>query len=159
MQKSFFKLLFLAFLIAGLYACVKKTNYPTSPVITYKDFIPFPGDSAILEIKFTDGDGDIGVKENDTTKTLFFTYYYKDTITQKYTAYYSALFNDTLRTGYIVKSPSDEYSGKPISGEISIDVQQYRHSKKIKNIKYVMYLLDRAGNKSNVLTTPEIHVP
>lgn len=159
MQKSFFKFLFLLFLIAGLYACVKKTNYPASPVIEYKDFVPFVGDSAFLEIKFTDGDGDIGVPENDTTKTLFFTYYYKDTITQKYTAYYSALFNDTLRTGYIVKSPTDDYNGKPISGEISIDIQQYRHSKKIKYIKYVMYLLDRAGNKSNVLTTPEIKVP
>lgn len=160
MQKSFFKFLFISgVLFIGLNACVKKTNYPTSPVIEYQDFIPLVGDSAHLQIKFTDGDGDIGVKENDTTRSLFFTYYYKDTVTQKYVAYYSALFNDTLRTSYIVKSPTETYIGKPISGELSVNIQQYRHSKKIKNIKYVIYLLDRAGNKSNVVTSPEITVP
>ena len=160
MEKSFFKFLFISgVLLLGLNACVKKTNYPTTPVIEYKDFIPLVGDSARLQIKFTDGDGDIGVKESDTTKTLFFTYYYKDTVTQKYVAYYSALFNDTLRTSYIVKSPTESYIGKPISGELSVAIQQYRHSKKIKNIKYVIYLLDRSGNKSNIVTTPEISVP
>lgn len=160
MVKSFFKILFISGALAlGLNACVKKTNYPTTPVIQFKDFIPFPGDSAYLQIKFTDGDGDIGVIPEDTTKTLFYTYYYKDTVTQKYVAFYSALFNDTLRTSYIVKSPTETYIGKPISGEISVSVQQYRHSKKIKNVKYVLYLFDRAGNKSNILTTPEISVP
>ncbi len=161
MQKSFFKFLFISgiFLLV-LNACVKKTNYPTSPVIEYKDFIPFPGDSAYLQIKFTDGDGDIGVKDGDSTKSLFFTYYYLDTVTQKYTAFYQALLNDTLRFNYIVKSPTESYIGKPISGELSVSINPfYRHSKKIKHIKYVIYMLDRAGNKSNVLSTPDITVP
>ena len=160
MKKSFFNYLFIfAFIVAALYSCVKKTTYPTTPEISYKDFFPYEGDSADLQIKFKDGDGDIGVtNESDSTKTLFYTYYYKDTITQKYRAYYSALFNDTLRTGYIVRIPTDDYSGKPISGEINVRLQQFRHSKKIKNVKYVLYLLDRAGNRSNLLTTPEISV-
>lgn len=160
MMKPFFNYLFIfAFIAVVLYSCVKKTTYPTTPEIVYKDFIPYEGDSADLQIKFKDGDGDIGVtSDSDSTKTLFYTYYYKDTVTQKYRAYYSALFNDTLRTGYIVKIPTDEYKGKTISGEISVRLQQFRHSKKIKNVKYVIYLLDNAGNKSNVLTTPELSV-
>jgi hypothetical protein len=142
-----------------LYSCVKKTTYPTTPEIEFKDFFPFEGDSAYLQIKFKDGDGDIGVSQSDSTKTLFYTYYYKDTVTNQYRAYYSALFNDTLRTGYVVKTPTEDYNGKPISGDINISLQQYRHSKKVKRIKYVIYMLDRAGNKSNIITTPELIAP
>lgn len=159
MQKSFFKYLLLAILgTAFLWACVKKTSYPTTPVIEYKDFFPFVGDSADIQIKFTDGDGDIGVSQSDSTRTLWVTYYYKDTITNKYVGYYRPLFNDTLRTGYIIKAPNDSYKGKPISGEVSVRLQQFRHSKKIKNVKYVVYLFDNAGNKSNVITSPELVV-
>lgn len=160
MSKSFLKYLLFAFVgSAILLACVKKNSYPTLPEIEYKDFFPYVGDSADLQVKFTDGDGDIGVNENDSTRTFWVTYYYKDTITNKYVGYYRPLFNDTLRTGYIIKLPEDSYKGKPISGEISVRLQQLRHSKKIKNVKYVIYLYDAAGNKSNVITSPEITVP
>jgi hypothetical protein len=138
-------------------SCVKKKSYPTVPEIEYKDFFPFVGDSADLQAKFTDGDGDIGVNEEDSTRTFWVTYYYKDTVTNKFVGYYRPLFNDTLRTGYIVKMPNDSYKGKSVSGEISVRLQQFRHSKKIKNVKYVIYLLDKAGNKSNVVTTPEFN--
>lgn len=160
MQKSFFKYLLLITVGAAfLWACVKKTTYPTVPEIEYKAFFPYVGDSADIQIRFTDGDGDIGVEESDSTRTFWVTYYYRDTITNKYVGYYRPLFNDTLRTGYIIKSPSDAYKGKPISGEISVRLQQFRHSKKIKNVKYVIYLFDAAGNRSNIITSPEISVP
>jgi len=159
MKRAFFKyLIYSAAFCIVIIACVKKTKYPAIPEIVYKDFYPFPGDSADLQIKFTDGDGDIGVSDGDTTRTFWYTYYYKDTITQKYRAYYVAALNDTLRIGYVVKAPEDSYKGKPISGEVSVRLQQLRHSKKIKNIKYVIYLFDAAGNKSNVVTTPELYV-
>lgn len=160
MKRTFFKYLLLLVIVSfTIYACVKKTTYPTVPEIEYKDFYPFAGDSADLQIKFTDGDGDIGVSGSDSTRTFWYTYYYKDTITLKYRAYYSTTFNDTLRTGYIIKSPDDSYKGKPISGEISVHLQKSRHSKKIKNVKYVIYLFDQAGNKSNIITTPELFIP
>ena len=112
-----------------------------------------------MTILFNDGNGDIGVGENDSTISLYTTYYYYDTITHVYRAFLKTSPNDTLRTNYIVKSQSDAYNGKPISGEISVRIQQFRHSKKIKKVKYVVYLLDKAGNKSNVITTPELIVP
>ena len=158
MKVSFFKYLSLIIFGSVFFACVKKTSYPNVPFIEYKNFLPFTGDSADIQIKFTDGDGDIGVGESDSTRTFWVTYYYKDTITNKYIGYYRPLFNDTLRTGYIIKSPSDSYKGKPISGEVIVRLQQFRHSRKIKNVKYVIYLFDKAGNKSNTITTPEFHV-
>ena len=142
-----------------LFSCIKKQTYSDTPTIEYKAFNPYPGDSADFIIKFNDGNGDIGVSAGDTTKSLFVNYYYQDTVTGHYVGYYSSILNDTLKSGYIVKKPNDSYQGKPISGEISVRLQQYRHSKKIKHIKYVSYLIDQAGHKSNVITTPEIIVP
>ncbi len=156
-MRSFLRYLFLAAGISFItYSCIKKKAYNTTPEIEYKAFFPYAGDSADLQIKFTDGDGDIGVTTTDTLQTLFITYYYKDTVSQKYVAYYSPLFNDTLRTGYLIRAPKDSYKGKPISGELSVRLQQYRHSVKIKNVKYVIYLMDNAGHRSQSITTPTV---
>ncbi|MCD6019815.1 MAG: hypothetical protein K0S53_2936 [Bacteroidetes bacterium] len=159
MKGSFFKYLLFFGITWAVLACVKKTSYPTVPEIEYQAFYPYAGDSADIQIKFTDGDGDIGGAESDSTRNFWVTYYYRDSVTNNYTAYYIAQDNDTLRTGYVIKAPSDAYKGKPISGEVNVRLQQLRHSKKIKNIKYVIYLFDAAGNKSNVVTTPEITIP
>jgi hypothetical protein len=163
MKVSFFKYLFIFSVIGFIaYACVKKTTYPTTPEIEYSDFIPFVGDSADLKIKFTDGDGDIGVSGNDSTRNLWYTYSYLDTITLQYRAYtiYDPVTgnDDTLRNSYIIKAPIDSYKGKPISGEINVRLQRFRHIRKVKNLKYVFYLFDEAGNKSNVVTSPVITV-
>lgn len=159
MRISFYKYLF-TIVIAGvfIFSCVKKKSYPTIPEVDYKDFVYFTGDSADLTATFTDGNGDIGVSEGDSTRTFWYTYYYFDTITQKYRAYYNQLFNDTLRIGYIVNKPNDSYKDKPISGEIKVRMQKFRHITQIKKVKYVFYLYDAAGNKSNVITSPELIV-
>ena len=160
MNTSFFKYLFgLSIILIVTYSCIKKKQYTTEPTIEFKEFVPYTDESADLTILFNDGNGDIGVGENDSTISLYTTYYYYDTITHVYRAFLKTSPNDTLRTNYIVKSQSDAYNGKPISGEISVRIQQFRHSKKIKKVKYVVYLLDKAGNKSNVITTPELIVP
>jgi hypothetical protein len=160
MKISFFKYLFLFGFVVLFLACVKKTSYPTVPEIEYQAFYPYAGDSADIQIKFTDGDGDIGGTDSDSTRNFWATYYYKDSVTQTYRAYTECPNGcDTLRTGYVIKAPSAAYIGKPISGEVNVRLQQFRHSKKVKNIKYVIYLYDAAGNKSNVVTTPEIAVP
>ncbi|HWY11498.1 MAG TPA: hypothetical protein VN026_09240 [Bacteroidia bacterium] len=157
-QKIKHLLLILA-LIAGVYACVKKKTFSQKPEITYKSFTPFVGDSADMVIGFSDGDGNIGAAIGDTTKNLFMNYYYKDTISQKFVAFYDAFGNDSLKTGYTIRKPSDSYEGKSISGEVAVRISKYRHSKRIKTIKYVIYMFDEKGNKSNVLTTPELTVP
>ena len=160
MMRSFCKYLFLFGVITLLtFSCVKKKTYPTTPEIEYQDFYPYVGDSADIQIKFTDGDGDIGVSSSSNTENLFITYYYLDVVTNKYVGYYSPFINDTLRTGYVVRAPKDSYEGKPISGELSVRLQQSRHSTTIKHVKYVIYLLDNKGNKSMPITTPVINIP
>lgn len=157
-QKIKHLLLILA-LMACAYTCVKKKTYSQKPEIEYMNFTPFPGDSGDMVIGFSDGDGDIGAKVGDTTKNLYMTYYYKDTITLKYVAFFDAFNNDSLRTGYTIRKPTDSYEGKPISGEVAVRISKYRHSKKYKAVKYVIFMFDSKGNKSNILTTPELLVP
>lgn len=156
--KNYHILVFVGLLFAYS-ACVKKKTYSQNPEIAFKAFYPFKGDTADLVITFKDGDGDIGKIQEDTTKNLFITYYYKDTITLKYVAFYSFTLNDTIRSDYTVRKPSNEYEGKPISGEISVRINEYRHDPSIKKLKYVLYLVDNANHKSNVITTPELTAP
>lgn len=141
------------------FSCVKKKSYSKNPEIEFKDFYPYSGDTADLLITFSDGDGDIGKEQEDATKNLFITYNYFDTITGKFHAYYQPLLLDTVRMNYTIRKPNGEYAGKPISGEIAVRINEYRPSKKHKRIKYIMYLVDNAGNSSNILTTPELLVP
>jgi hypothetical protein len=76
-----------ALICVGVFACVKKTTYDTTPEISFNSFTPYMGDSADIDINFKDGDGDIGVSSSDSTRTMWINYYYKDTITQKYVAF------------------------------------------------------------------------
>lgn len=146
--------------LAGIYSCVKKKTYSQNPEIEFKSFTPLLGDTAAdLVIGFSDGDGDIGKDKEDKATNLFMTYYYFDTVTNNFHAYYSPFTLDTVRIPYTVRKPVDDYSGKSISGEVAVRINQYRPSKKHKRIKYVMYLLDNANHQSNVLTTPELQVP
>ena len=160
MIKPVWKYLFLLVVVGlGTYSCIKKKTYPSAPEIEYKEFTPYVGDTADLVIKFTDGDGDIGVASGSSTQNLFVTYYYFNADSGRFTAYYSSALGDTVRNGYIVTAPTTSYYGKPISGEFSVRLQQYRHSMTVKRLKYVVTLEDNAGNKSKPLTTPEINVP
>jgi hypothetical protein len=153
-------ILMMAGLMACFYACVKKKTFSQNPEITYKSFTPLLGDTAAeLVIGFSDGDGDIGKEKEDKANNLFMTYYYYDTVTQNFHAFFSAFTNDTVRIPYTIRKPIDDYEGKPISGEVAVKINQYRPTKTHKRIKYVMYLVDNANNKSNVLTTPELLVP
>lgn len=140
-------------------ACVKKKSYSQSPEIEFKSFVPFAGDTADFTITFSDGDGDIGKAQEDQTKNMFMTYYYLDTLTGKYVAKYDFNNSDTVRLDYIIRKPKDEYTGKPISGEVLVRINEYRHSKKVKKLKYVVYIVDNANHKSNILTTPALDAP
>jgi len=136
----------------------KLKTFSQTPVIEYKSFNPLLGDTAAdLVITFSDGDGDIGKEKEDKANNLFMTYYYFDGT--KFRAFFDSFNNDTLRIPYTIRKPIDDYEGKPISGEVAVKLNQYRPTKTHKRIKYVMYMLDNANHKSNVLTTPELQVP
>jgi hypothetical protein len=49
-------------------SCKKdKNSFPIEPVLEYKSFEAYSKYEAFMVLKFTDGDGDIGLKTSDTT--------------------------------------------------------------------------------------------
>lgn len=60
-------LLFGSFLLAFAFSsCLKGEEYPPEPVLRFKSIRTTP-DSAILSFEFTDGDGNFGLRQEDTS--------------------------------------------------------------------------------------------
>ncbi len=186
MNKVVFNITVLLLLLTGLSACLKKESYPDIPAIEYKSFTAENMDKALLVFKFTDGDGDIGLKP---TENLTDSLYYYNLYIQTYYKNYQGIFKDTTiyyPVTYIVHVPTP-YPGhdstvhttkvdtglirqriqfiennnkdKALKGEIYVDLYGYRQKTAHKIIKYKFWMYDRAKNKSNVVETPELIVP
>jgi hypothetical protein len=143
--------------------CVKQENYPVEPQIEFLNFfLGFDtGQYAvqgILNISFTDGDGDIGLNSN-YTKPPFDTgspYYYNYIITY-FEKQQGAFVPIDLNPPFSYRIPvlNSEFPGKPIKGMIS-DTLELNPYPVFDTIKFEAYIYDRALHKSNVISTPEI---
>ncbi len=145
-----------------LFACTSPPDYPIEPVLEYKSVSkPFMTqssiptvDSVVINFTFTDGDGDIGEETN--TEYIFLT--------------------DT-RTGFVDNTFSlplvpVQGVGNGISGEVSIIVQttccifpdggpppcEPSTEFPTDELIYEIYMVDRAGNKSNIIRTEPIQL-
>jgi hypothetical protein len=151
--------------MAGLMisSCYKVEEYPPEPEVEYKSFLLEDTTdildntilSGSLRIHFVDGDGDIGHEEpidtasEDAVKNLFLDLLEKEdgvyqeaelSIPYEYRIpYFETSANNPTLKGDIIVSEIDFYP--PFEGD---------------TVKLRFYLVDRAGNKSNVGITPEI---
>lgn len=161
MNKYLLKFLFISVLI--LSACVKEKSYPKDPIIKFKSFTPFALDSANIIISFTDGDGDIGLTQGDTTGNFNSKskYYYNFYVRYLYKApdgsfkAYETAPGDTLDFKYrIPKLISDDQQKRALSGEIKVKL--YAPYAVHDTVQYDIYLIDKALHKSNVVNTGTI---
>lgn len=145
-------------LITFTLACTKPPEYPIEPVITFKSLsktsLPQSNlntDSLTIIFSYTDGDGDLGNEDNE-----------------------ASVFLKDLRTGF--ESPTfsipfvpEQGAGNGISGEIAIQVFTSCCIHPTTNqicmpfadfpqdtLIYDIYIVDRAGNSSNVVRTDPI---
>jgi len=153
------KIIILIVIVSGiLFYCAKKPHYSKSPQISFKSFQIISKDSALFTINFSDGDGDIGGSSNGEGN-FFITYYFWENDINMYKVYKNPMFlNDTL-DARTFPSPSNAYKNKPISGEITILLSPYRKDNSVKKLKLSCFIQDNAGNKSNIITTPELNAP
>lgn len=147
--------------------CEKVQSYPATPEIEFKSFWvrdTILNDNHIrlgtLSFSFVDGDGDFGLfqpdsGENDTTKlyNLYFTVYQKingvmvqDT-NLKSKPYYPVYYNEAMKR---------EGQDKTLKGTISLNLEYFVI--KYDTVKYDFFIVDRALNKSNIATTPELEL-
>ena len=147
----------LALVMAGLTSCLEGSQFPDEPEIefisaVFTDSMDLLGNQVflgIITIGFTDGDGDIGIRQGDTTKNMF--------------VYQVGIDNgqnqapSDLSYGIPFITPSGQ--NKNIKGEIDVDVNipsPLSNPYPYDSVFFEIYIEDRSKNQSNVITTPII---
>ena len=159
---QFKKLVFMAFGLGYLIiGCHKKEQYPIEPVLEYisyygtdtTDLNSNAIHKGLLTLGFTDGDGDIGLEENQTDPP-----YDANLYIYQYGIHRGTLiFIDTL--SFRIPNVTPESENKSLKGEIDLDldiIYVLPPFDTIDSVQYEVYLLDRNLNKSNIVTSEEI---
>ena len=168
MKQIFYFLIFITAIVST--GCIKEKQFPPQPIIEFQEFISYVGnhnavDSADCIIKFTDGDGDVGLAKEDTISppNLRLKYLYKNPVDGKFypmDAVDSTTVLDTLFFDYRIPNITPDGQYKALDGIIKA---KFRTSPVFfpghKVVKFEITLSDRAGNKSNKVSTNEIVVP
>lgn len=143
--------------IVVLSSCLKKETASVIPFIEFKDFIANK-DTADLYINFTDGDGDIGLTQNDTVAPNNYNCFISYIEKQKGVWVKRVLPFDFNYRVPVINTSSKK---KTIKGVIKISIKPYYYDpfSKFDTIKYEIYIVDKALNKSNVISTREIITP
>jgi len=160
-MKFLLKLAICLTLISILTACKKNKNFPDEPVLEVREFIRLDNDNAVWKIGFTDGDGDFGIRVNDTGENFFTTIYYFERGVRKN-------LNDleggsSNAQNYRIPRINGVNTGRGVEGEISLelplDLFQLSPDPILDSVMYEAFVVDRAGNISNTVFTPIIFIP
>ena len=153
----------LILLFAFFSACVKESSFPDVPVIAFERFELINSDTANCYISFTDGDGDVGILDNDTVSEpdLVMKYLYKDTDGEfkAYDANPGTSEFDTLFYNNRIPNLTSIGQFKALEGEIQIKLRSSPiFSPFHEVVMFEIRMRDRAGNWSNTVFTDEIIV-
>jgi hypothetical protein len=142
---------------------MKQENFSDVPFIGYQSFVglydtghyPVYG---VLTITFQDGNGDIGLDDGDImppfdTGSPYYYNFIIDYYEKQSGQFVKVDLDPPLSSRIPVLSPL--YPGKPIKGIIS-DTLPLNPAPVFDTIKIEAFIYDRALNKSNVISTPEI---
>ena len=151
-------LLLLALLLS---ACRKPEKYPVEPQIEFVSLVANEdadnGTDVCLTFKFQDGDGDIGLNDDDIlapfdTSSI---YYYNCFI--KYFEKQNGEFVEVeLPSTLNMRIPRlSDNTPESISGEIMLELFANNPFSPYDTIRYELYIVDRALNHSNTITTSE----
>jgi hypothetical protein len=161
--------LFLVFTGFIFNSCREKEEYPIVPDLKFLEFTklvhPDGYDTlGILLLSYTDGDGDLGISQFDTTTYNFFVDYYvmddgvlgPGLIFNNQTGRFDTI-NFNNRFGPLAP---DDYDGW-IKGTIEDTIKPLfdpRSTKEYDTIQFRIHMIDRAGHSSDTVTTPMIIV-
>jgi hypothetical protein len=155
----------IAFVIMGIASCYKPPVYSVIPSISFKSFVVNANRSATLQVTFTDGDGDIGypTSDNNPPFDFFVLPLYDSTGLGAYKYYWippQSPLGDTLVFPYNIPNITPIGKYKALSGQIQIQMDSASWYIKDKvNMKFMVWIVDRAGHISNRITTIPIVSP
>lgn len=142
--------------------CINSPDYPVEPKIEFtsisKDTLQqgtFQEDSLFVKFSFQDGDGDLGRTSSDLANNVFF-------IDER---------TGTLDNSFGLPAFPQDGAGNGVEGEIQILVYSTcclytdgedpcvpNPNQPIDSLQYRIYIVDRAGNKSNEILTSVIYL-
>ena len=159
-----------------LLACLKRDEYSNIPVIKYKSMWK-SGNSLVIQFSFTDGNGDIGLKDDET----YFPFgpcdkFYKNLIIDPYRMKNgefilarkivpsdcspdTSILWDTVGYDQRIKYLVPETKDKTLQGEIEVTLNEVLDEFQGDTIKFRLILIDRELNKSKPIETDVIIVP
>lgn len=164
-KKGLMPFLLIGLLPAMFYSCIKQESYPDVPEISYRSFILLFDTSAyakrgVLTFAFQDGKGDIGLQPGDTFPPFQRggDYYYNLVITY-FEKQQGQWIEIPLDPSFSARIPllNPDYPGKPIKGFIS-DTLLLDPAPSFDTVKFDVFIYDRALNKSNTISTPDIRL-
>lgn len=151
---------------ASLMGCFKEPNFSMSPEISFADidknvvldiFTGATKDSLIISINFQDGDGDLGLTEQekaDAQANNDFNYLVKPL--RKTNGTFQYFTPAEPLSGYFPSLKSETKPGA-IEGVLSYGVDFFHaFTPKYDTLKFEIQIKDRAGNMSNIIETDEI---
>jgi hypothetical protein len=152
------------FLVIG---CTKPQKYPNEPIISYKSFIQYTGSDGadsigVLKLSFTDGNGDIGLNQEDTLPPFdkggpYFYDFIIKYFEKQNGAYINVLDSLTgLTNNSRIPYLTPEGKNKALTGEIEMQLFINNPLSDYDTIRFEAFIYDRALNKSNTITTPDI---
>ena len=164
--------LVFSFLALIMTSCLKPESFDNEPIIEFVDFQAL-GDSGKISFSFTDGDGDIGLGQNqlyapyDTASYFYYNLY----------IHYYEMMNgqwvrgtadpggnnfpiaDSITFSYRLENITPSGQNTALRGEIDVVLEPFffnSNSNFNDSIRYEIILIDRSLNVSNVLQTPLI---
>lgn len=154
--------------ILFLFSCKESENYPIAPQLTFESFTNLRTNTGIdtmgiMILSFTDGDGDLGLADYDTSTNFFVKYFVMNNGQLEEGTRYNPVTGQTESINFNVRIPNlapDYYIGW-LKGQIEDTISPLRNPTSSKTYDTVMFrawIFDRAGNKSNVVETPLILV-
>lgn len=154
-MKNRYLLIFSILILVGISSCFKPEVYPPEPHIeftsfTYKDTLDGlenPGLIGTLEFFFVDGDGDVGFDTTSPQKNTIFM--------EKYAMHNGAevLLDFDVPLQYFVPIFKISEPDLALKGDMIVHDLNETFPFFYDTIMYKFYIVDRAGNKSNVEST------
>lgn len=160
------KYILLIFSVALLWSCSKKNQFPTVPEIEFSSYSLSEKEDSLLpgtkhkivhlKFSFKDAEGDIGLEQGDTAAPYDKNNFYNNLVITVFKKN-NGVWEKGLAEGSRIPTNLTQYSGrKGLQGYIEIDKRE-SYPKAGDVIQYEIYIYDRALNKSNTVTTPEIN--
>lgn len=151
-------------LLLAFSSCKPEDSFPVEPYIEYVSFTKIQNtagidEKGILKFSFTDGDGDIGLSDDDSEPPFDSSsmYYYNFFITyfEKQHGVYEEIELALTNNSRIPIINPDE-KARSINGEIEMELFINNPFTTYDTIRFDCFIVDRALHHSNTISTPDI---